>query len=116
MSSPTGHWHELAKLSAPDGAYGDLFGFSVSISGNSAIVGSCFDDNNGNDYGSTYIFERDEKKTGHWDEAVKLAASDGVAYDNFGCSVSLSGNSAIVGAYYDDYIGVSSGSVYAREI
>ena len=110
----TGHWHEVAKLIASDGAAYDQFGFSVSVSGNAAIVGACFDDNNGNNSGSTFLFEKDES-TGHWNEAAKLAASDGAAYDNFGCSVSLSGNSAIVGAYYDDYIGVSSGSVYAFE-
>ena len=104
----TGHWHEVAKLLASDGAAYDQFGFSVSVSGNAAIVGACFDDNNGNDSGSTFVFEKDES-TGHWNEATKLTASDGVAYENFGCSVSLSGNSAIVGAYYDDY------TVYAFE-
>ncbi|CCQ48707.1 Long-chain-fatty-acid--CoA ligase [Crocosphaera watsonii WH 8502] len=45
------------KLLASDGAADDQFGLSVSLSGNRALVGSRFDDDNGNNSGSAYIFD-----------------------------------------------------------
>jgi hypothetical protein len=50
-------WVETAKLTAPDGAAGDRFGFSVSISDGRAIVGSPKDDDSFNESGSAYIYE-----------------------------------------------------------
>lgn len=108
----TGDWNEAAKLTASDGEARAYFGSSVSISGNIAIVGALFDDDNGNDSGSSYVFERDDS-TGYWNETVKFTASDEASEDYFGHSVSVSGNVAIVSAHYDDDKGFSSGSVYA---
>jgi len=55
--------------------------------------------------GSAYVFVR----TGSmWTEQKKLTASDGAAGDNFGTSVSVSGDTAVIGAGYDD-VGASSG-------
>jgi hypothetical protein len=102
-------WLEKAKLLASDGAANDIFGVSVSISGDYAIVGAFYDDDKGTDSGSAYIFRRDGNS---WSEQSKLTASDGAAGDQFGISVSISGDYAIVGAYYDDDIGSSSGSAY----
>ncbi|MCH8164229.1 MAG: FG-GAP repeat protein, partial [Planctomycetes bacterium] len=48
---------QLAKLLATDGAAVDGFGFSVAISGATAIVGALRDDDNGNDSGSAYLFD-----------------------------------------------------------
>ena len=110
----TGIWNETAKLTASDGSLGDLFGSSVSVSGNIAVVGAIFDDDNDEDSGSAYVFERDES-TGNWKETSKLIASDGAITDFFGRSVSVSGNAAIVGAHQDDDNGIDSGSVYAFE-
>ena len=45
-------------------------------------------------------------------EDAKLLASDGAAYDDFGWSVSVSGETAVVGAWADDDNGDSSGSAY----
>ena len=104
-------WTQQAKLLASDGAYNDYFGWSVSISsdGNTAIVGARED----NDYrGSAYIYTRSGST---WTQQAKLLASDGdTAGDQFGCSVSISGdgNTAIVGAYWDDDKGTNSGSAY----
>ncbi|MCD4692494.1 MAG: FG-GAP repeat protein [Calditrichales bacterium] len=47
-----------------------------------------------------------------WDNEQKLTASDGASYDNFGVSVSIDGDYAVIGAYYDDDNGESSGSAY----
>lgn len=111
----TGYWTETAKLAASDRSDNDFFGFSVSISGNIAIVGAYGDDDeNDSNHGSAYVYERDES-TGQWNESTKFVASDGAAGDLFGTSVSISGNVATVGAPDDDDKGFSSGSVYVFE-
>ena len=102
-------WLEQQKLTDSDGAAGDYFSWSVSISGDYAIVGVRFDDDNGNGSGSAYIFKRD---VASWSQQAKLLASDGAAADEFGYSVSISGDLAIVGAPPDDDKGNSSGSAY----
>ncbi|MBI4701376.1 MAG: hypothetical protein HY744_09490 [Deltaproteobacteria bacterium] len=102
-------WTEEAKLIASDGAKEDRFGDSVSLSGDSALVSASGDDNKGQDSGSAYVFLR----TGaSWAQEAKLLASDGAAKDFFGCSVSIGGDTALVGARYDDDKGGDSGSAY----
>ena len=54
-------WAQEAKLLASDGAVGDLFGESVSISGDYAVVGALGDDDNGSESGSAYVFKRDDQ-------------------------------------------------------
>ena len=101
---------QQAKLTAPDGAAFDQFGISVSISGDTAIIGARADDVGAIDQGSAYIFVRSGTA---WSLQQKLTASDGAASDNFGISVSISGDTAIIGAYVDD-VGTNSnqGSAY----
>ena len=94
-----GVWSEQAKLTASDAAAGDLFGFSVSISSNTAIVGARADDDTGASSGSAYVFTRSGTT---WSEQAKLTASDGAEGDEFGFSVSVSGDTVIVGAFGDD--------------
>ncbi len=48
---------QIAKLLPDDGAEGDQFGWSVAISGATAIVGATLDDDNGFDSGSAYLFD-----------------------------------------------------------
>eukprot|EP01084_Bolivina_argentea_P242255 406467_1 len=74
-------WIETAKLVASDGYQGDLFGFSVSISQNYALIGAYLDDDKGSASGSAYIFEM---KNNEWIETAKLVASDG---NEFRCSI-----------------------------
>src|SRR5210317_2105412 len=112
------------KLLASDGTSGDYFGNSLSISGNNAIVGADGADPDGDLSGAAYIYELQGNSnsdctdvgvpyscctgvdTGtcvdYWVEQQKLTASDGSASNHFGWSVSISGNNAIVGAYYGD--------------
>ena len=106
-------WTQQAKLTPADGAAGDSFGISVSISGdgNTAVIGAYTDDDNGADSGSAYIFTRSGSS---WAQQAKLTAADGAASDRFGISVSISadGNTTVIGAYYDDDKGADSGSAY----
>ncbi|ETR67595.1 MAG: PKD domain-containing protein [Candidatus Magnetoglobus multicellularis str. Araruama] len=93
---------------ASDAEEEDRFGFSVCISGNYAIVGAVYNDDNGSKSGSAYIFKQLDNS---WTEQIKLLASNGDKGDRFGKSVAISENYAIVGSF-TDYNGSSSGSVY----
>jgi hypothetical protein len=105
----TGTWTEQAKLTASDAAGGDKFGYSVSVSGDTVLIGAYWDDDAGFQSGSAYVFVRSGST---WTEQAKLTASDGAAGDYFGDSVSVSGDTALIGAYRDDYAGTYSGSAY----
>jgi len=95
-------WFQTAKLIAYDGTAG-YFGWSVAISGDTAVVGAF---GGGSNRGSAYVFDRQGSA---WSWTANLVANDGVAFDYFGCSVSVSGDTAVVGAYGD---GGFSGSAY----
>ena len=104
-------WTQQTKLNASDGASGDDFARSVSLSGNTAVIGAPFDtvDMKGSQ-GSAYVFTR----TGTvWTERRKLTANDGAADDRFGRAVAVSNDTVVVGAVYDT-IGANTrqGSAY----
>lgn len=93
-------WSQMAKLTASDGDSDDKFGEAVSLSsdGKTALIGAYRDDNA---TGSAYIFTG----TGsHWIQTAKLTASDGLAFDLFGISLSLSsdGKTALIGTSGND--------------
>jgi hypothetical protein len=92
-------WTEQAKLLASDGAANDNFGYSVSINGNYVVIGSILDDSPLSNAGSAYVFIRSGTT---WTEQAKLVASNPAVGDHFGCSVSLSGIYAAIGARDDD--------------
>jgi len=102
-----GAWTQAAKLTASDGAAGDMFGYSVAIDGDCALVGT---DQDSEHPGSAYAFI---KPSGGWEDATEtaeLTASDGSNGDSFGIAVTLSGEYALVGANCDDS---NTGSAYA---
>ena len=95
-----GNWSQQQKLTASDGAYGDRFGYSVSLSadGNTALIGAWGATVGGNEgQGAAYLFVN---SGGTWSQQQKLTSSDGAEGDGFGVSVSLSGdgNTALIGA------------------
>jgi FG-GAP repeat len=95
-----GAWFFNAKIIDASGGSFDNFGFSVSISGNYAIVGANMDDIGGNmDQGSASFYQL---SSGTWVLMQKITDVSGAANDEFGSRVSISGNYAIVGAYADD--------------
>jgi len=106
-------WSQQAKIQASDAQDSDYFGQSVSISsdGDTAIVGARFEDTNGSNAGSAYIFTRSGST---WSQQQKIQASDAEASDDFGWSVSISGdgNTAIVGARLEDTTATDAGSAY----
>jgi hypothetical protein len=107
------NWYQQPKLLASDGQALDCFGRSVSIGGGYAIVGAYRHDVNGTNSGSAYIFKpSDDPNDPNWYQQVKLTASDAAMGDFFGCSVSIDGDYAIVGAPYADGNEPNSGSAY----
>ena len=110
-----GNWGQVAKLTADDAAAGDWFGWSVALSGTTALVGAGLDDDAGSDFGSVYVFERDQGGAGNWGQVAKITADDAAAGDRFGWSVALNGTTALVGAYLDGDAGSDFGSVYVFE-
>lgn len=105
-------WAYQAELLAGDGTTSDQFGFSVAVSGDTAVVGANLDDNvGGTDAGGAYVFVR----TGTtWAQQTKLLPPAGGATDWFGASVAVSGVTAVVGATFDDTAaGADAGSAHA---
>jgi hypothetical protein len=99
-----------AKLIASDGRSYDYFGWTVSIDGDTAVVGAYADDDAGSESGSAYVFTRDA--AGTWSQQAKLTASDAAAEDRFGWAVAVSGDTAVIGAHQNDDAGLNSGSAY----
>ena len=98
-------WSQQQRLAASDAANNDYFGVSVGISGDHAIVGAYKEDHDetgGNtlsEAGSAYIFLRSETT---WTQLQKIVASDRAAGDQFGGSVAIDGDHAMVGASMED--------------
>jgi uncharacterized repeat protein (TIGR01451 family) len=106
-------WTQQQKLLAPDGAAGDLFGTSVSVSGDTVVAGASSADTPGGfgfNTGAVYVFARAGTT---WTLQQKLRPPDSAAGDVFGYSVSVSGETLVVGAWSDDTLGAAdSGSAY----
>ncbi|MCP4541270.1 MAG: DUF11 domain-containing protein [Chloroflexi bacterium] len=107
-------WSEIIKLTAGDGADDDAFGGAVDIISDTIVVGARYDDDNGTNSGSVYVFERNQGGADNWGQAAKLTPGDGDRYDYFGNAVALGedANTLVVGAYEDNDEGDDSGSAY----
>jgi hypothetical protein len=115
----SGTWSQVQKICTKDRDLGDYFGVAVSISGEYAVIGAMWEDENASNQntlsgsGSAYIFQYNNT-TEQWEQKQKIVASDRGTGDYFGISVSISGNNAIVGASYNDGDGglTDAGSAY----
>ncbi|WP_287127879.1 FG-GAP repeat protein [Candidatus Cyanaurora vandensis] len=90
-------WSEQAILTASDGLPNDAFGYSVALSGETAVVGAY----TATGYkGKVYVFVRSGTT---WSEQAILTASDGLSTeaggDEFGISVAINVNTLVVGAH-----------------
>ena len=104
-------WTQQQRLSAVNGAAGDEFGFSVALSGDTALVGAPYRDVGGPvNVGAAFLFTR---SGGSWTLQEMLTADDSAVGDLFGQSVALSGNTALVGAILRDSGGkADAGAAY----
>ncbi|MEE9130465.1 MAG: FG-GAP repeat protein [Phycisphaerales bacterium] len=101
-----GTWVEEQKITPSDANEQDRFGHTVAISGDVAVVGSPMNDdacpppdNTFCDSGSAYVFRYEN---GSWTEEQKLIAFDDEAVDQYGISVSVSGEIIVIGAPWQD--------------
>ncbi len=106
-------WTQQAQLFASNGSAGDEFGWSVAIDGDTIVVGAdAYDVFANTDQGSAYVFTRSGTT---WTQQAQLFANDGSGTDRdyFGVAVAVKGDTAIVGAYLDDYLSnINQGSAY----
>ncbi|MFH1462971.1 MAG: FG-GAP-like repeat-containing protein, partial [Pseudomonadota bacterium] len=115
---------DATKLTAPDAAPGDLFGWSAAAAGDvncdgfgDVIVGVRNDDDNGVEAGAAWVFYGGPGISTLG--GTKLLAPDGGAGDEFGYAVSSAGDingdafaDVIVGAWNDDDSGTDAGAAY----
>lgn len=94
--------NETEKLLALNAGMGDRFGRSVDIDGDIALVGAYLDDTNGSNSGAVYVYTRDYD--GRWIEQTKLTVEGS---KQFGVSVSLDGDTALIGANATDVVGAA---------
>lgn len=111
MTCPVPAWGqcEVAKLTASDASPNDAFGGRIATSGDYLVVGVSGDDDAGPSSGSAYVYRREGTS---WVEEDKIVASNGVAGDQFGHSVSISGDRILVGAPYHDTAEWRAGAAY----
>ncbi len=113
-------WTQSAYLKASNADSGDLFGFSVSLSGDTLAVGATSEDsnasgvggqendNNAPDSGAVYVFARVDNT---WTQEAYIKASNTEGNDLFGSSLSLFGNSLAIGARGEDSSATGVGGI-----
>ena len=107
-----GNWGEVKKLIGSDTDANDEFGASVAVSADTLVVGAKFADLGLPPPGAAYVFERNQGGAGNWGEVKKLTASDADWLDRFGVSVSVDGDTIVVGAGQEDEAAANAGAVY----
>ncbi len=113
---------QRAELTPADGAAGDMFGCSVALSGDTALVGAYGHAAAGKAcVGAAYVFVRSGTS---WTQQAELTDPDAAANDQFGRSVALSGDTALVAAPGKTagglwvgaaYVYVRSGTTWVRQ-
>lgn len=92
-----GTWTQTQKLVAADGQSFENFGYSLGLSGTTAMIGADAAEVGSNSFqGAVYVFDG---SSGTWTNTQKLSASDGGIGDIFGYSIAFDGTTAVIGAY-----------------
>ncbi|MEN6610195.1 MAG: FG-GAP repeat protein [Methanoregulaceae archaeon] len=90
-------WKEASILSASDTECNDHFGSAISLCADILLVGAYYADQKASNRGKAYLFQRSCREGKNWKEIKILSASDESDYNQFGCSVSVSGTLAVIG-------------------
>lgn len=104
-------WIQQVKLTASDANGSEFFGWSVALSGDTAVIGAPGEDTSTiTNIGAAYVYVRN---AGVWTQQAKLVTPTLVAFNALGQAAALSGNTAVVSCLGDDPFGFSNaGSVY----
>jgi FG-GAP repeat/HYR domain len=106
----TGTWTQIKKLTAMNTAAGDLFGTSVDLDGDNAVVGAPFNDFVAADAGAGSVFERNVGGTNNWGEISKLFAYDAASNNQYGRSIAVKGTLAVLGSPMENEKGTGAGA------
>lgn len=87
---------DLDQLVAKDAWWDDMFGRAVALDGDWAFIGAPYDDDNGSESGSVYIYRLDKDSV--WNFTQKIKAKVATSKDYFGHSLACSANCLVVGA------------------
>lgn len=104
-------WSQIDKVIASDGNVEELFGYSVAISGDWAMVGAPYEDLQ--DEGAVYVFQL---VGGTWVETQKLKPSSSYSDGFFGLSIDMAGGVAVIGAIGDNGGGDNTGAAFVFEL
>jgi hypothetical protein len=85
-----GIWAQAQKLTASDGVANAVFGNTLALDGDSALIGATGTGS------AVYLFTR--AGDGSWSQTQKLVPADGVTPSGFGSQLALEGDLALVGA------------------
>jgi hypothetical protein len=104
-------WTEEAKLFDPDGQCSDLFGNAVALQGDTVLIGADSASIGGDpNRGAAYVYRWIASE---WTFEQKLLASDGLDPDQFGYSVALDRDVALIGARQKAISGsIAQGAAY----
>lgn len=107
------NWGRVTTITSSDFDNGDGFSWDVHLSGDDLIVGAYLANNGGSRNGAAYIFSRNQGGANNWGQVRKIIASDGAFDDDFGISVAIDGDIAVVGAQANDNAnGTDAGAAY----
>jgi hypothetical protein len=104
-------WKQVARLVASDASGESEFGISVSLSGDTLVVGASTSQNN---IGSAYVFERNLGGDDRWGERTKLTVWGNIEPKYFGSSVSIDGDTILIGAPGEDQ-GAGAAYLFKRD-
>ncbi len=99
----------VAIITANDPYADDRFGSPLALSGTTLLVGAEFANAAGTDSGAAYLFAPID---GVWRQTAKLVPATGAAFDRFGDSVAIDGDTVVVGAPLDDIPAADAGSAF----
>lgn len=102
--------NQLAKITASDGGGSDQFGRAVAAGSGRILVGAPYNDDDGSSSGEAYFYNQNGQ------QVLSRTASDAAAGDQFGYSVAIGCNRAVVGAPRNDDAGADSGSAYIFDL
>lgn len=95
------NWIQQRKLLPEDGIEWDIFGASVAISGDYAVIGAPGNGDASSRFGTAYVFYRHQGGAGKWGQQTQFIREVGSPYAAYGKSVSISEDIIIIGATRD---------------